>query len=154
VNVEVVEAACTRELRRAALRPHLTLDDVLPGDELTDAIHIAAVDGDEVIGTCFIYREPCPWRPGPGWRLRSMATAESRQGTGVGSAVLAGAVEYIAEHGGGTLWLHAREVAVAFYARHELVVHGEPYVENDLPHRNMWRSVEDLAELSSAATSS
>jgi len=145
VNVEAVEATRTRELRRAVLRPHLTLDDVLPGDELTDAIHIAAVDGDEVIGTCFIYREACPWRSGPAWRLRSMATAESRQGTGVGSAVLAGVVSYIAEHGGGTLWLHAREVAVPFYSRHELVLQGEPYVENDLPHRNMWRAVENLS---------
>ena len=142
--VEVVEGARTRELRRAVLRPHLSLTDALPGDELTDVVHLAALDEDDVVGTCFIYREPCPWRPGPGWRLRSMATAETRQGTGIGAAVLAGAVGYVAEHGGGALWLHAREVAVSFYARHELLLHGEPYVENNLPHRHMWRAVENL----------
>ena len=145
MNIEVVDQARTRELRRAVLRPHLTLDDVLPGDEIPDAIHIAALDGDEAIGTCFIYPQPCPWRTGPAWRLRQMATAESRQGTGVGSAVLSGAIEYVAEHGGATLWLHAREAAVAFYARHELVIHGAPFVENELPHRAMWRPVDNLS---------
>jgi hypothetical protein len=145
VNVEVVDQARTRELRRAVLRPHLSLDDVLPGDEVPNAIHIAALDGDEAIGACFIYPEPCPWRSGPACRLRSMATAESRQGTGVGSAVLAGAVSYIAEHGGGTLWLHARQAAVPFYARNELRVHGEPFVEYDLPHREMWRPVDNFS---------
>ncbi len=140
MRVEVVDGARTRELRRAVLRPHLSLDDVLPGDELPDAVHIAALDGSEVIGTCFIYPEPCPWQSDqPGWRLRQMATAPARQGTGVGSAVLAGVVDYIAERGGGVLWLHAREVAVPFYVRHGLVLHGEPFVENDIPHREMWQ---------------
>ncbi|HEY3632136.1 MAG TPA: GNAT family N-acetyltransferase [Jatrophihabitantaceae bacterium] len=145
MKVGVVDASRTRELRRAVLRPHLTLADELPGDDQPDAVHIAAIDGDEVVGTCFIYREPCPWRPGPGWRLRSMATAPERQRAGIGAAVLAGAGEYVAEHGGGTLWLHAREVAVSFYARHGLLLHGEPYVENNLPHRHMWRAVENLS---------
>jgi len=154
VKVEVVAQARTRELRRAVLRPHLSLDDVLPGDEVPDAIHFAALDGDDgtdgtdgdgAIGACFIYPEPCPWRSGPAWRLRQMATAESRRGTGVGAAVLAGVVAYIAERGGGTLWLHARQVAVPFYARNDLRIHGEPFVENDLPHREMWRPVDNLS---------
>jgi ElaA protein len=145
VKVEVVDEPRTRELRRAVLRPHLSLTDELPGDDVPHAIHLAALDGDEVVGTCFIYREPCPWRPGPGWRLRSMATAPARQRAGIGAAVLAGAVDYIAERGGATLWLHARAGAVSFYARHGLLRHGEPYVENNLPHRDMWRAVENLS---------
>jgi predicted GNAT family N-acyltransferase len=142
VNVQVVGEARTRELRRAVLRPQLRLSDVLPGDELSDAVHIAALDGDEVLGTCFIHPSPCPWRPGePGWRLRQMATAPARQGTGVGSAVLAGAVTFVAAHGGGVLWLHAREVAVPFYARNGFAVHGERFIENRIPHREMWHNV-------------
>jgi predicted GNAT family N-acyltransferase len=146
VKVEVVDGTRTRELRRAVLRPHLTLADVLPGDELPAAVHIAALSGDAVVGTCYIYPEPCPWRPGaPAWRLRQMATASDRQGTGVGSAVLAGAEAYVADHGGGELWLHARQTAVGFYARHGYVVHGEPFVENDLDHRAMGRNVPNLS---------
>ena len=149
MNVEVVDQARTRELRRAVLRPHLSLDDVLPGDEVPDAVHIAALDGEEAVGTCFIYPEQCPWRPDePGWRLRQMATAPDHQRSGVGSAVLAGVFEYIGRRAGGVLWLHAREVAVPFYARHDLVLHGEPYVENNLPHRSMWRPVENLDNFS------
>ena len=145
MNVGVVAQARTRELRRAVLRPHLSLDDVLPGDEVPYTIHFAALDGDEAIGACFIYPEPCPWRSGPAWRLRQMATVESRRGTGVGAVVLAGVVAYIAERGGGTLWLHARQAAVPFYARNDLRIHGEPFVENDLPHREMWRPVDNLS---------
>lgn len=146
MNVEVVDQARTRELRRSVLRPHLSLDDVLPGDEVPHAVHIAALDGDEAIGTCFIYPEQCPWQPDrPGWRLRQMATAANRQRSGIGSAVLAGVVEYIGRNGGGVLWLHAREEAVPFYARHELVLHGEPYIENNRPHRSMWRPIENLS---------
>jgi GNAT superfamily N-acetyltransferase len=142
MRIEVVEPARTRELRRAVLRPHLHPCDALPGDDIADAVHIAALDGEDVVGTCFIYPAPCPWSPaGQAWRLRSMATAPARQGTGVGSAVLAAAVAYIAAHGGGVLWLHARESAVPFYERNGLAVHGERFVENDLPHRRMWRNV-------------
>lgn len=146
MNVEVVDQARTRELRRAVLRPHLSLSGVLPGDGIPDAVHLAALDGDQTVGACFVYPARCPWRPDePGWRLRSMATEPARQRTGVGSAVLTGAVEYVAERGGGILWLHARDAAVPFYARHGLVQHGEPYVENGLPHRSMWRRIENLS---------
>jgi predicted GNAT family N-acyltransferase len=149
VKVGVVDASRTRELRRAVLRPHLTLDDELPGDDRPEAVHIAAIDGDQVVSACFVYPEPCPWRPDtPGWRLRSMATAADRQGTGAGSQVLAGVVDYLAERGGGTLWLHARQSAVGFYARHGMVEHGPPYIENDLPHRTMWRAIEKVENLS------
>ena len=115
MRVEVVGQARTRDLRRSVLRPNLSADDPLPGDDLEDAIHIAALDGDTVVGTCFVYPTSCPWRPGerPSWRLRQMATAPDRRRTGIGSAVVAGAIEIVAARGGGTFWLEAREPAAA-----------------------------------------
>jgi GNAT superfamily N-acetyltransferase len=145
VRVEVVDQARTRDLRRAVLRPNLGVDDPLPGDELADAIHIAALDGDTVIGTCFVYPAPCPWRPGehPSWRLRQMATAPERRRAGIGSAVVAAAIEAVAASGGGTLWLEAREPAVPLYARHGFVREGAIYVDEQhpTPHQRMWQPV-------------
>ncbi len=147
VRVEVVDQARTRELRRAVLRPNLGVDDPLPGDEIADAIpiHIAALDGDTVIGTCFVYPAPCPWRPGehPSWRLRQMATAPERRRAGIGSAVVAAAIEAVSASGGGTFWLEAREPAVPLYARHGFVREGPIYVDEQhpTPHQRMWQLV-------------
>ena len=145
MRVEVVGQARTRDLRRSVLRPNLSADDPLPGDDLEDAIHIAALDGDTVVGTCFVYPTPCPWRPceRPSWRLRQMATAPDLRRTGIGSAVVAGSIEIVAARGGGTFWLEAREPAVPLYARHGFVREGPIYIDEQhlTPHQRMWRRV-------------
>ena len=147
MRVEQVDPARTRALRQAVLRPNLTVDDPLPGDDLADAVHLAAVDDDgTVVGTCFIFPAPCPWRPAdrPSWRLRQMATDSARRGGGIGAAMLDAAVAYIAAHGGGILWLEARERAVSLYARGGLVGDGGIFLDADqsIPHQRMWRRVE------------
>ncbi len=73
----VISAAESRALRRAVLRPHLPADAPLPGDDLPDGVHVGAIDDEGVVvGTCFVYPDACPWRPGrPAWHLRQMATA-------------------------------------------------------------------------------
>ncbi len=144
MNVRIVDGALTRELRRQVLRPLLGPGDALTGDELTGLVHFAALDDDgRVLSTCFLRPNPCPWRPVhlPGWQLRQMATATAAQGTGAGSAVLRGVADFIGAQGGGVLWCHARQTAVAFYRRAGLVEHGDPFVEHELPHRAMWRAV-------------
>ena len=43
MHAGIVDQALTRRLRQQVLRPHLTPDDVLPGDEVADiAVHFAA----------------------------------------------------------------------------------------------------------------
>jgi len=152
IRVGVVDQTRTRELRRTVLRPGLPPDAPLPGDELPDAVHLAAVDGEQVIGTCFLYPEPCPWLPdrSGAWHLRQMATAEDRRGQGVGAAVLTAAMREARARGGELLWCHARESAVWFYRRYGLRPHGEVFTDDrhPIPHRRMWR------ELSGVPTSS
>ena len=84
IAVEVVDPARTRELRRSVLRPHVPPDAPLPGDDLSDAIHLGAVVDGAVLSTCFVFAEACPWRPadGPAWHLRQMATAPEARGQG------------------------------------------------------------------------
>jgi GNAT superfamily N-acetyltransferase len=146
MNVEVVDEAQTRALRRAVLRPHLAPDAPLPGDELTDGVHLAALDETgTVVGTCFVYPEPCPWLPerAGAWRLRQMATGDGLRGRGIGSAVLEAAQAYVVDHGGALLWCDARAAAVAFYRRNGLVGHGEVFTDEQhpTPHLRMWRDL-------------
>lgn len=153
IRVGLIDAADSRELRRRALRPQLGPDEPLPGDDLLDGVHVGAVDEDAtVIGTCFVYPEPCDWRPdGAGaWRLRQMATAPERQRHGVGSSVLAAAVTYLERRDVPLLWCHARESAVPFYARHGFAGYGEVFVEypapgTPVPHLRMWRELSPRA---------
>jgi GNAT superfamily N-acetyltransferase len=146
VNVEVVPEARTRALRRAVLRPHLPADAPLPGDELDGGVHLGAIDDDgTVIGTCFVYSDPCPWLPlrSNAWHLRQMATAEGHRGRGIGSAVLDAAITYLATQGAELVWCNAREGAVPFYQRHGFVTSGGVFMPQDhpIPHFRMWREL-------------
>ena len=145
IRVEVVEQARTRDLRRSVLRPDQPADAPLPGDELPDAVHIAAIEDGAVLGTCFVYPDPCPWLPDrpDAWHLRQMATAEGHRSRGVGSAVLDAAIEYVRARSGRLLWCNAREPAVEFYRRHGLMTHGAVFTDehHPIPHRRMWRDL-------------
>jgi predicted GNAT family N-acyltransferase len=144
VRVEVVDEGCTRELRRAVLRPNLAPGAPLPGDELTAGVHLAALDDDgTVLGTCFVYPDPCPWQPGRdrAWRLRQMATADGRRGRGIGGAVAEAAIEYVTAQGGQLLWCNAREPAVPFYRRHGFRSHGAAFIDHEIAHQHMWREL-------------
>jgi GNAT superfamily N-acetyltransferase len=153
VRLGVIDGAASRDLRRRVLRPNLGPDDPLPGDDLASGVHIGAVDDDgAVVGTCFIYPDPCYWRTDgtDAWHLRQMATAPERQHQGIGSAVVGAAVEYLSRIGVALVWCHAREEAVGFYARHGFIGFGDIFLDehHPVPHLRMSR------ELSAPATSS
>lgn len=143
--VRIVDERDTRDLRRRVLRPHLPPDAPLPGDELPDGVHIAAVDNsDAVLCTCFVYPDPCPWLPEQrAWHLRQMATDEGMRGQGLGAAVVALAVRYVMAHGAEILWCNARQAAAGFYARAGFVQHGDVFTDEQhpIPHVRMWRAL-------------
>lgn len=137
-TVRVIDGNQGRELRRSVLRPHLDPQAFLPGDDLSDAIHLGAFDGSSLVSTCFIFPESCSWQPGrPAWRLRSMATDPAARGTGAGRSVLLAATGIARDHGAELLWCEAREPAVGFYQRCGWQLHGERFVKVE-PHRYMW----------------
>ncbi|PZS20445.1 MAG: N-acetyltransferase [Pseudonocardiales bacterium] len=146
VRVEVLAEERTRTLRRAVLRPDLPPDAPLPGDELSGGVHLAAVDGDgAVLGTCFVYPDPCPWLPerADAWRLRQMATADGHRGRGIGGAVVQAGIEYATAQGARLLWCNAREPAVPFYQRHGFAIQGAVFTNerHPIPHQRMWREL-------------
>ncbi len=143
--VGVVDPARTRDLRRSVLRSRFAPGQPLPGDELADAVHLAACDDDgTVVCTCFVYPDPCPWLPArPAWHLRQMATLPGRRGAGYGRAVLDAGLDAARAAGAQVLWCNAREPATGFYRRAGFDVHGEVYLdaETGVPHRHMWREL-------------
>lgn len=142
IRVELVDPAHTTELRRAVLRPHWDVGTPMHGDDLPAALHVAALDGETVVGACVLQHAAYPHRDEPdAWQLRGMATAEDRRGSGIGALVIAGAVAAVAERGGRLLWCKARVVAVTFYERNGFTVDTDTYVEpqTGLPHRDMFR---------------
>jgi GNAT superfamily N-acetyltransferase len=152
IHVGLIDGADSRELRRLVLRPKLSPQDPLPGDDLADGVHIGAVEDGVVVGTCYVSPVPCYWRSdgSDAWRLRQMATAPDRQWQGIGSTVLRAAVDYVASVGVRLIWCHAREEAVGFYARNGFSGYGDIFLDphHPIPHLRMAR------ELSPASTSS
>jgi GNAT superfamily N-acetyltransferase len=148
-SVQIVAPDVARELRRVVLRPQLSAQDVLPGDELAEAVHFGVLDpGGQAVGTCFVYAEACPWRPQvrPAWHLRQMATAAGLRGRGIGSAILSAAVRWCTAQGGRLLWCNARAGAVAFYARQGFQPYGPIFTDerHTIPHQRMSRELVPL----------
>jgi len=132
-----VTAADTADLRRRVLRGGRPV--ALPGDDDPTAVHVGVYDGDHLVGTGNVRREPAPWAPDvPAWRLRGMATEEGRRGEGVGALVLSALVSHCRGHGGGELWCNARTPAGSFYRRAGFTEVGEEWVDPEIgPHVRM-----------------
>jgi predicted GNAT family N-acyltransferase len=115
-QVRPVGAEAVRPLRHSILRPGRPWEETAwPGDDDPATVHLAAFDGDRLVGIASLYREPRPGRA-DGWRLRGMATAEDARGQGAGRALLLACVAHVAAQGGGELWCNARTPAARFYS--------------------------------------
>lgn len=103
------------DLRHAELRQGLPRESaIFAGDESPDAIHIAAMIGDNVVGCATFHLNE--WAGQPAYQLRGMATAESVRRRGVGRAMLMFAESLLREIGRShQLWCNARTPAVPFY---------------------------------------
>jgi len=128
VLIRAVTADAVRPLRLRVLRPNQTMaDTVYEGDDLPDTVHLAAFDGDRVVGIGSLYREDRAGGPVGGWRLRGMATEPDVRGRGYGAGVLSASVDRVAAAGGTELWCNAREAAIGFYRRAGFDVVSEPF---------------------------
>ncbi len=117
----------TAALRRAVLRPHLTIRQMtLVGDQGPDTAYLAvrALAGNgALVGCVRLEPVPCPWTESidvdtdNAWQLRAMATDPSARGSGVGRLLVEAAVNHVAERGGKAIWCNARVGAEGFYSR-------------------------------------
>ena len=126
----------THDLRRRLLRDGRPDADVdFPEDHLDGAFSMGAFDDTGMlVGIASFAPAPTPHRPGArAWRLRGMAVEEAVQGQGVGSALLAAAVERLRRLGAEVVWANGRDTALGFYERHGWQVVGDGFVTGEVP---------------------
>jgi thiamine transport system ATP-binding protein len=133
-SLSIVELAPedTHDLRRRVLREGradapVTFDG--DGEEGTTQLGARDASGTLVGVSTWLWR-PCPVEPGGRDRqLRGMAVEPSRQGGGVGAALLVAGVEEAARLGATAIWANARDSALGFYTRHGFEVLGDGFVD-------------------------
>jgi predicted GNAT family N-acyltransferase len=100
-----------------------------------EAIHIVAVDGERVIGTCrLLYR-------GRAARLGRLAVEPDRRGQGVGRAILREAERLARVDGADRISLHAQARAKSLYARDGYAERGAPFAEEGIEHVAMEKRI-------------
>jgi predicted GNAT family N-acyltransferase len=93
-----------------------------------EAVHLVAVEGESVMGTCrLVFR-------GPVARLGRMAVESDRRGRGVGAALLDEAERCARRAGAARISLHAQTHARSLYARGGYEQRGDVFVEEGIPH--------------------
>jgi len=149
IEVRRITAAEVLPLRRKVLRQGMPPETaIFPGDDEPEALHLGAVRDEEIVGIATFLVRPYPSDPSKAraWQLRGMAVDPTLQGQGVGSKILAAALEILAPELGGRdgqpgraiLWCKARIKAVDFYRRNGWVTDGELFeIANFGPHYHM-----------------
>ncbi len=125
------------ELRFRVLREPLGL----PRSEVTfpfedQSLHLVASQGGTVVGCVLFHPEDAH-----GGRLFQMAVTPTLQGRGVGARLVTRLEEELRRRGFTHVHLHARANVVPFYERLGYEVYGEPFMERNIPHRHMRKTL-------------
>ena len=96
-----------------------------------DAIHLVALSGGTVVGTCRLLVEA------DAVRLGRAAVAGENRGRGIGGALLAAADQVALAAGADLIRLHAQTAARSLYERAGYLARGEPFLEEDIEHVTM-----------------
>lgn len=145
----------THPLRRAILRPHQTLAEmVYPHDDEPTTVHfgsfVADDTGERLCGIVTLAINPhssehAPGLDAPGldaaWQLRGMATTPEVRGLGAGKALVLACFDHV-KHQSHTdardIWCNARGAALGFYERMGFEVVSEAFdIPGIGPHRVM-----------------
>jgi ElaA protein len=100
-----------------------------------EALHVIALDGQHVVGTCRLLFSD------DGARLGRMAVTPAMRGRGLGAAVLEQAEREARAAGAGRMTLHAQVAATPLYERAGFEVAGGEYLDEGIPHVPMEKSL-------------
>lgn len=78
-------------------------------------------------------------------KIERVAVLEEARGLGIGAALVETAVTRLAAGGFRSVKLHAQTYALGFYARLGFTAEGDVFEEDGIPHKAMWRRLDDLA---------
>jgi N-acetylglutamate synthase-like GNAT family acetyltransferase len=129
-----VSSARIVDLRHRILRAGLPRSTAaFSGDEDATSIHLAAFDGEELIGCVTLH---CKAKGN--YQLRGMAVDTDRQRGGVGRMLLAEAERLALANGAAEIWANCRTPAVPFYEKFGWkIVSQEFLIETAGPHFKM-----------------
>ena len=123
-RVLAVKWEVLKEVRHEVLWPHLKSaeDARIDIDEREGAIHLAGMEGEEVVGVASLFLQKCDRFSGffegeKVYRLRAMGVRSHVRGNGIGEAIINEAVDILKEEDVKVIWCDAREVAWGFYKR-------------------------------------
>jgi GNAT superfamily N-acetyltransferase len=122
VVVREVPVEATRELRRAVLRPHETIEE-LAAAEAPGTVALGALRDGRLIGVGMITPASGP----EGWRIRGMATDPAWRGRGVGTAVLRALLDRARAGGAVRVWCNARTPARTLYEREGFAAESDEF---------------------------
>lgn len=100
------------------------------------SVHIFIQEDGKVIAYARIFQGEAPGQ----WFIGRMLTVH--RGQGLGAAIIAAAKEYIQEHEGKQILLHAQVRASGFYSKQGFKVCSEVFEEAGIPHVMMSLSVD------------
>lgn len=125
-----------RALRAKVLREPLGMP---PGTEIfpfeDEALHLVALDGDEVVG-CVMFKPE-----GTTGRMLQMAVAQDHQRNGIGTELVRHLEERLRREGFRDAYTHARDYAAPFYERLGYSIDGEPFTEIGIRHFKMRKAL-------------
>ena len=135
-----------RPLRGAVLRPGRPPEAaVWPLDDAPGTAHLAAYDDEvapaEPVAVVSLLPAAYPGADASSraYQLRGMAVRPDLAGRGIGSTLLAVAIDAVRERGADLLWCNARTSAASFYAARGFVPDGAEFMPPELgiPHVRM-----------------
>ncbi len=100
-----------------------------------EALHLVAVDGEAVVGTCRILTGSDPWK------LGRMAVRADRREAGIGRLLLDLAHRLAARAGVTRITLSAQASVQGFYARQGYIRSGGEFMDAGIPHVTMDREI-------------
>jgi predicted GNAT family N-acyltransferase len=143
-QVRAVEAEEVRPLRRALLRPHQRVEElVYQGDDHPDTLHVGGFRHGHLVGIATVIPRPLPGRrERHAWQVRGMAVEHGQRGYGLGGLLLDACVAHAAARGGRLVWCNARAGSFGFYERYGFHPDGDPFELPDIgPHYRMCRPI-------------
>lgn len=101
-----------------------------------DAIHVACLQDGDLLGTAQLQQQ------GSWLKMRQVAVEASAQGSGVGGDLLEFCEQLARNRGYAGIYCHARQTAIAFYAKNDYLAEGEVFIEVGIRHQIMRKSFE------------
>jgi GNAT superfamily N-acetyltransferase len=142
-EIRVVDAEATLEMRSRVMKPFLTPQECRnPGDDDPLTLHLAAYQGDRIVGIATFLPEAHLFFPKAKtpYRLRGMASDPSLHRQGVGRSLVDEGVRRLVQRGCDLLWFNAREKAFPFYEALGYTMVGEMFdIDRIGPHKVMYK---------------